>query len=192
MRVRRALTAVAITSGLVLGVAACGGDGGGNEDKPSSESSPAKSNDSDKAKDKPQAPAEEKVLAETTAGKGMKITITSAVREEGGFLTVSGKVTNGGSDRYVPIAWNGDEKELQGNGASMAGATLVDEGGKKRYFILRDTEGGCLCTQFKGGFDPGEERPFFAQFPSPPDSATSVAFQIADAPPATIEISEGE
>ncbi|SDK39103.1 hypothetical protein [Streptomyces indicus] len=191
MKVRRALTAVAITTGLVFTVAGCGGGGDGDDTK-ATESSPAKSDKADKEKAEPESPAEEKVLAEVTGGKSITLTITSAVRDEGGFLTVNGKVKNGGTSRWVPVSWNGSEKELTGNGASLAGANVVDKVGKKRYLILRDTEGRCLCTNFRGGFAAGEERTWFAQFPAPPDSATTVDFQIADMPPATIEISEGE
>ncbi|WP_199545614.1 hypothetical protein [Streptomyces sp. N35] len=191
MKVRRALTAVAITSGLVLGVAACGGDGGDGKENTSSESSPAKDKDSGKQKEEPEAPAEDEVLAEITGSKA-KIAINSAVRDGGGFLTISGKVTNTSDGFLNPATWRGDEKELDGNGASMAGASVVDKAGKKRYLVLRDTDGNCLCTQFKGGFKSGEEKTFFAQFPAPPESATTVDFQIADMPPASIEISEGE
>ncbi len=190
MKVRRALTAVALASGLVLGVAACGGDGGDKENT-SSESSPAK-NDDGKKQEEPEAPAEETVLAEVTGGDSIKLTITSAVRDKGGFLTVTGKVTNGGSGRWVAREWQGDENELRGNSSSMAGASVVDKAGKKKYLILRDTEGRCLCTRFQSGLGDGDSTNWYAQFPAPPESATTVDFQIADMPPATIEISEGE
>ncbi|NGO81264.1 hypothetical protein G6045_37215 [Streptomyces sp. YC504] len=191
MKVRRALTAVAITSGLILGVSACGGEDKGGEDKTSSESSPAKDDKQSKEKEEPEAPAEEKVLAEVTGGDNITLTVNSAVRDQGGFLTVTGKVKNGSGKAWNPGNWRGDEKELQKNAHSMAGASVVDKAGKKRYLVLRDTEGRCLCTKFPA-FMSDDEKTFFAQFPAPPESATTVDFQIADMPPASIEISEGE
>jgi hypothetical protein len=39
--------------------------------------------------------------------------------------------------------------------------------------------------------EPKETRPFFAQFPSPPASTTSVEFELPTMPPAKIPLSEG-
>ncbi|MDJ0466548.1 hypothetical protein [Streptomyces sp. H27-C3] len=197
MKARRALTAVAITTGLVLTVAGCGGgDGGG--DKPRASSSPTATDKGKASEEKPkeedsQAPAEDAVLAEVRGGgDNATLIVNSAVRDEGGFLTVTGKVRNGKGKFWNPTSWRGDEKELSGNSTSMAGASLVDRTGKKKYLILRDTEGRCLCTQFGGAFKSGEEKTWFAQFPAPPTESTKVDFQIADMPPASIEISDGE
>ncbi|MFD3514170.1 hypothetical protein [Streptomyces sp. NPDC058657] len=192
MKARRAMTAVAITTGLVLAVAGCGGDPVGEKQSPtaSSPSAPNKQPDAKQKETTPQAPAAETVLAEVKGGKNVTLIINSAVRDAGGFVTVTGKVRNGG-DIWNPADWRGDEKELSGNSASMAGATLVDKAGKKKYLILRDTTGRCLCTKFSGGFNSGEEKTFYAQFPAPPATSTKVDFQIAEMPPATIEISEG-
>ncbi len=73
-----------------------------------------------------------------------------------------------------------------------AGASLVDEKGKKKYLILRDTEGHCLCTKFQGGVSQGATVDWFAQFPAPPAGTTSVQFQVPTMPPATLTLSDGE
>jgi hypothetical protein len=73
----------------------------------------------------------------------------------------------------------------------MAGAALVDQVGKKKYLVLRDTEGRCLCTRFSGGLRQGQTTDWFAQFPAPPEGTTKVEFQVGAMPPASIEISEG-
>jgi hypothetical protein len=190
MKARRALTAVAITTGLVLTVAGCGGGGEDDKSQGNSSSSPTAQESESGEQGQESAPAADTVLAEVTGGKSITLTFNSAVRDEGGFLTVSGKVKNGGSDRWLETSWRGDEQELLKNAFSMAGSALVDQVGKKRYLILRDTEGRCLCTTFTP-FDAGEERTWYAQFPAPPAETTSVDFTIADMPPATIEISEG-
>ncbi|NBE51237.1 hypothetical protein [Streptomyces boluensis] len=192
MKARRALTAAALTTGLVLTLAGCGGEDGGGAQKSNSEPPTQSSKGGGGNDEKPQEPAEDKVLAEVTGSDSITLAINTAVRDEGGFLTLSGTIQNGGGSRWVAPSWRGDEKELSANGQSMAGATLVDQAGKKRYYILRDTEGRCLCTQFKGGVKGGESESWYAQFPAPPEGSTDVTFQIADMPPATIKISEGE
>ncbi|MFB9521938.1 hypothetical protein [Streptomyces cremeus] len=183
-----------ITTGLALAVAGCGGDSGAGSPTPkgANPSAPTKHPDQKPKATTPEVPAGDAVLAEVKGGDGHTLTINSAVRDAGGFVTVSGKVTNSGTKFWTPNDWSGDEKELNGNAASMAGASLVDKVGKKKYLILRDTDGRCLCTKFSGGFPANSEKTFFAQFPAPPAGTSKVDFQIADMPPAAIEISGSE
>ncbi|MGW7199233.1 hypothetical protein [Streptomyces chryseus] len=196
MKARRALTAVAITTGLVLAVAGCGGDGGedkGNAKASSTSTDKGKADGEEPKESDVQPPPEDTVLAEVKGGGGnTTLIVNSAVRDEGGFLTLGGKVRNGSGKFWNPTSWRGSEKELSDNAASMAGASLVDRVGKKKYLILRDTDGRCLCTQFSGGFKENEEKTWFAQFPAPPAETTKVDLQIADMPVVTIEITDGE
>ncbi|GAA3374925.1 hypothetical protein GCM10020367_40690 [Streptomyces sannanensis] len=189
-KARRALTAVAITTGLALTVVGCGGEED-NKSKPGAASSPSTKKDQG-SEPQDQAPAADSVLAEVKGSDNITLVINSAVRDTGGFVTVNGKVKNGSGKYWIQALWAGNEQELVSNSASMAGASLVDTAGKKKYLILRDTDGRCLCTRFTGGFKANEEKTFYAQFPAPPAGTTKVDFQIADMPPATIEISEGE
>ncbi|WP_200304298.1 hypothetical protein [Streptomyces adelaidensis] len=192
MKGRRAVTAVAIATGLLLTVAGCGG--GGDDDKAEddkSASASATASDDSSGEQESDAPAETKVLAQSKDGD-IGLTITSAVRDSGDFVTLSGTVTNNGSRLWTAADWRGDENELRGNASSVAGASLVDQDGKKKYLILRDTEGRCLCTRFTGGVKSGETTDWFAQFPAPPEGTTSVDFQVGSMPPATVALSEGE
>lgn len=190
MKSRRAVTAVAIATGLVLTVAGCGGgDDDKSEGAPSS--SPAQSN-SDDGKKESQAPQSDTVLAEVKGENGLTLAVTSAKRDDGGFVTVEGTVTNNKDGFWSAADWRGDERELSKNGGSIAGASLIDQQGKKKYLILRDTSGRCLCTQFTGGVQQGATAQWFAQFPSPPSDTTKVDFQVGAMPPASIELTEGE
>jgi hypothetical protein len=191
MKGRRALSTVAITTGLLLTVAGCGGGGSGKSDKGSSTSSSSatKSNGGTTQSKPPESTAAP--LAEVK-GSGLVLTVTSAKRDGGGFVTVEGTVTNNTSALWVAAEWLGDERELARNGGSIAGASLIDQKGKKKYLILRDTSGRCLCTQFTGGVRQGATADWFAQFPAPPADTTHVDFQVGSMPPASIQISDGE
>ncbi|SCK14247.1 hypothetical protein H181DRAFT_00915 [Streptomyces sp. WMMB 714] len=181
---RPRMAVAALATGLLLMTAGCSGDDGGKSDADSSTAPGQK-------EDKPDG-QNGGVIAEVKGGESITLTIDSAKREEGGFVTVTGKVTNGGSGIFSAPGWAGDESELSlKNDSSMAGAKLVDKKGKKRYYILRDTEGRCLCTRFTKGVKSGDTMTWYAQFPSPPENTAKVDFQIADMPPASIEISEG-
>ncbi|MFZ3596618.1 hypothetical protein [Streptomyces sp. BH104] len=186
---RRALAAAALAAGLVLSVTGCGGDGDKGEGGSAKSSAPAQQGGDDKAESS--APATNKPLAEVKSN-GMTLTVTSATRDQGGYLNLTGTVTNGTSGIWVGADWKSDETELQGSVGSMAGASVVDQEGKKKYLVLRDTEGRCLCTKFQGGIDQGKTRDWFAQFPSPPEGTKSVQFQVPTMPPAQLNLTEGE
>ncbi|MEV7725636.1 hypothetical protein AB0P15_12975 [Streptomyces sp. NPDC087917] len=119
---------------------------------------------------------------------GIVLTVNSVVRDAGGFLTVNGQIKNGGTGVFTKVtAWRGVEKDA--SGTSVAGATLVDKAGKKRYYVLRDTEARCLCTTGITRIEPGSSIPFFAQFPAPPASTTEVEFSLPTFASATVKIS---
>ncbi|WP_353944469.1 hypothetical protein ABII15_24650 [Streptomyces sp. HUAS MG91] len=185
---RRALAAVAITTGLVFTAVGCGGDDKKGDDAATSSAATEKDGG-----DKPKASqsTSSEPLAEVK-NKGVTLTITSATRDQGGFVTLNGTVTNGTSGIWLGTDWKSDESELQSNGGSLAGASLVDQAGKKKYLVLRDTQGRCLCTKFQGGVDPGKSTDWFAQFPAPPQGTTSVQLQVPTMPPAQLDITEGD
>ncbi|MFJ5805929.1 hypothetical protein [Streptomyces sp. NPDC093093] len=118
----------------------------------------------------------------------MVLTLNKAARDAGGFLTIEGQLKNEGGAPYVNTApWRGNE--LNASGVSVAGVTLVDKPGKKRYYVLRDTEGRCLCTTGLAIIEAGQVIPFFAQFPAPPSSTTEVDFSLPTFATATVKIS---
>ncbi|MFD7480002.1 hypothetical protein ACFV8Z_50175 [Streptomyces sp. NPDC059837] len=192
MKGRRALSTVAITTGLLLTVAGCGGGGDSESDKGSSSPSAHATSGSGGATTQPKTPDASPPLAEVKGENGLVLAVTSAKRDTGGFVTVEGTVTNNTGTIWVAADWRGDENELKRNGGSIAGASLVDQKGKKKYLILRDTSGRCLCTQFTGGVRQGATSDWFAQFPAPPADTTNVDFQVGSMPPASIQISGGE
>jgi hypothetical protein len=188
---RRATTAVALAAAAAITLAGCGGGGGGKKtdatpSTPSGGSASASTGTVGGA-----SPTPTQVLAQIKGAQGIEIVVNSAVRDSGGFVTVEGQITNTGSSVFDADSWRGTEVALSASGASVAGAMLVDETGKKRYYVLRDTDGRCLCTMGLTGIQSQETRPFFAQFPSPPVSTTAVEFELPTMPPANITISQG-
>ncbi|HEY5833566.1 hypothetical protein [Streptomyces sp.] len=189
---RRATTAVALGAVAAITVAGCGGGGGDEkaDSKPSAAAgAPATTSGAGSSAAPSATPTQ--ILAQIKGEKDIEVTINSAVRDSGGFVTVQGMLTNNGTRIFNADDWVGNETELAPSGASVAGAVLVDEAGKKRYYVLRDTDGKCLCTMKLLSIQPQETRPFFAQFPAPPAATTQVDFSLPTMPPAKITISEG-
>ena len=182
---RRGMVAMAVAAGLALGVAGCGS--GGDAKKPDTTASASKSGGSDPSAQEGQSDAP---LAELKGSNGLILDITSATRDTGGFVTVNGNLRNDADKLLVvPAALSGNETEIIRNGPSLGGATLVDSKGKKRYYVLRDTDGRPLTTTGIATIKSGDEVAVFMQFPAPPSTTTEVSFELPTFSVATIKIS---
>ncbi|MFE6824539.1 hypothetical protein [Streptomyces sp. NPDC057690] len=185
-KARRGMVALAVVTGLAVGSAACAG-GGDDDKKPESSSSASRTGGS---QPDPQEGQSEDPIAELKGPSGLLLQITSAVRDSGGFVTVNGALKNdSGSEAVIPSALSGNETEIINNGLSLGGATLVDSKSKKRYYVLRDTEGRPLTTTGFSTLKAGESIDVFLQFPAPPASSTDVSFQLPLFPSGVIKIS---
>jgi hypothetical protein len=191
----RAVRAVATAAALTALLTGCGGDGGGDGGAKAKEP-PQNAGSVSSAPREPDEPADptgpdtSKVLATIDSGSGFQFVVHSAVRDEGGFLTVSATLKNTTSQLLVAKSqWSGDEINVKRTGPSFAGITLVDKTEKKRYYVLRDTEGYPLTTTGITSLEAGKSVAVFAQFPAPPANVTHVDIQVPLMPTATIELS---
>ncbi|MEU2434891.1 hypothetical protein ABZ595_01600 [Streptomyces rubradiris] len=184
---RRGLVALTVAAGLAAAVSGCGG-GGGGDDKPSGPASAATADDD--LGPSTQEGDSEQPLAELRGSDGLLLRITSARRDSGGFVTVDGTLKNDGArSAVIPSSLSGNETEIIKNGRSLGGATLVDPKGKKRYYVLRDTEGRPLTTTGFSTLRSGATLAVFMQFPAPPADVTEVDFQLPTFTSAGIKVS---
>ncbi|MEU6574454.1 hypothetical protein [Streptomyces sp. NPDC046805] len=183
---RRGMVALTVAAGLAVGAAGCGGSGGGDE-KPKTSASADKNGGADPSAQEGQS---DTPLAELKGSDGLILRITSAQRDSGGFVTVNGMLKNDGAKSVaIPSALSGNETEIIRNGHSLGGATLVDSKGKKRYYVLRDTDGRPLTTTGFSTIKAGDSLAVFMQFPAPPTSTTDVTFQLPTFASAPVTIS---
>ncbi|MES4891707.1 hypothetical protein [Streptomyces sp. NPDC096012] len=183
-KARGGMIALTVAVGLAVGVAGCGG-GAGDDKKPHRSASTAGHSDPSAQEGQSDTP-----LAELKGSEGLLLQITSAQRDSGGFLTVNGVLKNDGAKSLlVPSALSGNETEIIRNGTSLGGATLVDPQGKKRYYVLRDTEGRPLTTTGFSTLKAGDSLAVFMQFPAPPANTSEVEFQLPTFASAGIKIS---
>ncbi|WP_399942333.1 hypothetical protein ACGH52_24455 [Streptomyces sp. BBFR25] len=182
---RRATLSVAVLLSLTLGAVGC--SSGGDDAKPETTASESTAEGSGPSAQEGSA---EEPLAELQGSNGLLLRITSAERDSGGFVTVNGELKNDGDKSVaIPSGLSGNETEIIKNGRSLGGATLVDSKSKKRYYVLRDTEGRPLTTTGLSTIKPGDRLAVFMQFPSPPGATTEVTFQLPTFASATISIS---
>ncbi|MFI5678766.1 hypothetical protein [Streptomyces cellulosae] len=184
-KARRGMVALTVAAGLAVGMAGCGG-GGDDDKKPQASASTTKDDGSAPSAQE----GTDEPLAELKGEDGLLLQIASVQRDSGGFVTVSGELKNDGDKATrLSVRTAGDETEIIRHGSSLGGATLVDSGTKKRYYVLRDTEGRPLTTTGVPRIDSGASIPVFMQFPAPPTSTTEVTFQLPTFAAATIKIS---
>ncbi|MBL1099103.1 hypothetical protein [Streptomyces coffeae] len=188
-KARRGAAALALAAGLALAVGGCGSGDDGDGKKPDDDSPPKSTAAKDDGRAQEPAADSSKSIGELKGPNGVEVTLHSAVRDSGGFVTVSGTLTNRGSEMFFALNWSSKEQELAKSRSSLSGASLIDKAGKKRYLVLRDTDGLCLCTTGLSGIKPNESRPVFAQFPAPPKDVKEVDFQIPTMPSVSIELS---
>lgn len=185
-KAQRGMVALTVVAGLALGVTGCGG--GGDDDKgTAATASASQSNGSAPSAQEEQA---SDPIAEMRGSDGLILQVTSAERDAGGFVTVNAILKNEGAKSItVPAALSGNETEIVRNGRSLGGATLVDSKSKKRYYVLRDTDGRPLTTTGFSAIKSGESLSVFMQFPTPPADASEVTFQLPTFASGTIQIS---
>ncbi|MFJ2415189.1 hypothetical protein [Streptomyces brevispora] len=191
---RRAVAAVSMAAALALAATACGGDDGGKtSDTGSSSSSKPSAGDKDGANG--DTAAGDNVdpnakLAEVKGQGGLTFVVNQVKRDSGGFITVQGVIKNEGDEAKNTAGWAGSESAIVAkNPNSVAGASLVDKVGKKRYYVLRDTDSRCLCTTGILPLQPGKSTPVFMQFPTPPASTTEVDFTLPTFATTSLKIS---
>ncbi|MEU2667246.1 hypothetical protein ABZ622_00010 [Streptomyces sp. NPDC007164] len=197
-RSRRAVAAVSLAAVLPLAATGCGTDGGGKtSDSGSSPSSsiPSKPSEGDKGAKQEDTAAGDNVdpsvkLAQVNGRDGLILVVNEVKRDSGGFVTVSGVIKNESDTASSSSQLSGSESAIvASNPNSVAGATLVDKVGKKRYYILRDTDGRCLCTTGLTAISAGGSVPVFMQFPAPPATSTEVDFTLPTFATASLKIS---
>jgi hypothetical protein len=188
-KARRGIAAVALAAGLTLSVAGC--SFGGDDDDPSSGSSETaeENGNADGGQEANGEEVPQDPIAEVKNRGDVALRVMELKRDSGGFVTLNGEIENTGSETYSEASlWGGSEEGA--DKTSLMGATLVDKSGKKRYYVLRDTEKRCLCTSGIQLVEPEQAIPIYIQFPAPPEDTQEVEFQLPTFPPTTLEISD--
>ncbi|MGQ5609526.1 hypothetical protein [Streptomyces sp. EKS3.2] len=125
-------------------------------------------------------------IAKTRGDDGIVGEIYRVERRDG-MVTVWAGARNDGDKDFYASAWT-DE----GTGYTLAGSSIVDRKGGKRYLALKDSQGNCLCTEIKRIIEPGETRPLYATFQAPPESTTEVDLQLGNMQPVRITLPAGQ
>jgi hypothetical protein len=70
-----------------------------------------------------------------------------------------------------------------GDFGTISGIHLIDAANKKKYFVVRDADGTCVCSRNIANIAAGSQSVLWAKFPAPPDDVQKITVEIPHFPP---------
>ncbi len=130
----------------------------------------------------PAAPAAPTSYSSPGSLEGVSFTVSRLKRNANGTLTLSVKLqgTPGKAVSNKGVGFNGDAPWREDY-------KLLDLANKKRYFMLEDNEGRCLCTHLTSEeiseLGSGKSHDINIKFPAPPENVKSLTVELPHAEP---------
>jgi hypothetical protein len=111
---------------------------------------------------------------------GLRIEVTELKRSSGDTLTMRFSLINDSGEAFKPAGWYfGDYKGHQDQDLGNLGAiTLIDAAGKKKYFVVRDTDQNCICSNDLPAVNANSRISLWAKFPAPPGDVKTIGVVI--------------
>jgi hypothetical protein len=127
------------------------------------------------------APAAAQGAAIATADgetSGVRAEVTELKRTSGGTLSLKFAMIND-SDTTVSFDYNfTDPAHSVADFGGIGGVHLIDPVGRKKYFVARDSEDKCVCSQKVASIPKGGRANLWAKFPAPPDDVQQISIVI--------------
>jgi len=106
---------------------------------------------------------------------GAKVEIHEMKRSSGDTLTLKFSMANGSNkDIAFNYAFVEEGKDVI-DFNSVGGVHLIDPVGKKKYFVVRDTENQPSCSKGLKDLKPGERINLWSKFPAPPEDVQKIS-----------------
>jgi hypothetical protein len=126
-------------------------------------------------------PAAARAAAIATADgeiSGVRAEVSELKRTSGGTLSLKFAMVND-SGEQVSFDYNfADPAHSVADFGGIGGVHLIDPVGKKKYFVARDSEGKCVCSQKVAPIPTGGRVNLWAKFPAPPDDVQQISIVI--------------
>jgi len=106
---------------------------------------------------------------------GLRVEVTELKRASGGTLNLKFAMING-TDKPHDFSYDyGDGSHGATDYNAIGGVHLIDQVGKKKYFVARDSESKCVCSRGLSSIPPGGRVNLWAKFPAPPDDVAAIS-----------------
>lgn len=107
---------------------------------------------------------------------GIRVEVQELKRTSGNTVNLKFAMIND-SDKDMGFSYEFGEGSTSDYG-TIAGAHLIDAEGKKKYFVVRDSEGACACSRGLKSITPKTRANLWAKFPAPPDDVQKITVVI--------------
>ncbi len=109
---------------------------------------------------------------------GTRVEVTEFKRTGGGTISLKFVLVND-SDQSLGFGYNYGSKDNEiKDHSTIGGITLVDPVGKKKYFVVRDSEKNCVCSSGLKDMGKKSRMNLWAKFPAPPENVTRIGIVI--------------
>jgi hypothetical protein len=105
---------------------------------------------------------------------GVRVEVTELKRASGGTVNLKFAMVNGTADTLHLSYDYGDGGYGAADYNAVGGVHLIDQVGKKKYFVARDSDHKCVCSQNVKGIPPGGRANLWAKFPAPPEDVNQI------------------
>jgi hypothetical protein len=105
---------------------------------------------------------------------GIRAEVQQLKRDTGGTLTLRFAIINDSDDKF------GDGCAFRASGKEcgyISGVYLIDAANKKKYTVINDAEGRCICASVDK-IEPHSRINFWAKFPAPPPNVQAISVAI--------------
>ncbi len=109
---------------------------------------------------------------------GVRAEVTELKRTSGGTVSLKFAIIND-SDKAVSFGYTfvDPAHEIPDFGG-IGGIHLIDPVGKKKYFVARDSENKCVCSQKVADIPKGGRANLWAKFPAPPEDVQRISIVV--------------
>lgn len=125
------------------------------------------------------APAPAGGVIATTDGEtpGVRVEVTELKRASGGTVSLKFVVINDSTEKFSMASHQLGDSKISDDYRSVGGIHLVDPVGKKKYFVVRDSDDHCLCSREVSDVAKGSRMNLWAKFPAPPADVQKVTLE---------------
>lgn len=102
----------------------------------------------------------------------VRVEVRDLKRGDGGTVTLRLRLVNGSGENF-DASCNMREDGANDDCGTFSGAYLLDAANKKKYLVVRDTEGKCVCSGVSD-LEDGKKTNIWATYPAPPAEVTEM------------------
>jgi hypothetical protein len=125
----------------------------------------------------PQAtPAKQAIASADGEKPGVRVEVNELKRVSGGTVMLRFAMINDGNNE-VSFGYDFAQKGTNDYG-NIGGVHLIEPVGKKKYLVVRDSQGACDCSQGLTRVAANSRMNLWARFPAPPDNVEKIGVVI--------------